>query len=403
MFLSIGLTGCGGGTTGNSESLKNSESTQKPESNEPASESPDESNEPASESIYESESESVAKFEIISPKGTVYSYNDAILKYLNAGTDADVADYATPMDDQAQSVLIEWNDNEEADEYIVEYSSKEDFSDAITEKVQGTKRRLKVYNLYKASAYYLRITAKKAGAGTRTIESTFKTQTVGPRVMKIGGLINVRDVGGYTTESGKTVQQGLIFRGSCLSPSKDPAYANIQISDDGKEYLSETLKIKSDFDMRSAALYPNLTESPIPNAKITFFGISGYADAFGNFKDNYRKLFSAFADKNNYPVYIHCDAGADRTGTAILLLEYLLGMKESDIKHDYEFTTFSRAGLRSFTSGAYVGYIDGFYEGLQKFDGDTWTEKVENYLLSIGVTADEIANIRSIMYGETAI
>ena len=41
------------------------------------------------------------------------------------------------------------------------------------------------------------------------------------------------------------------------------------------------------------------------------------------------------------PVYFHCYAGADRTGTIALILEALLGMSQSDIDKDYELTCFT--------------------------------------------------------------
>lgn len=343
--------------------------------------------------------------QIVAPKGMVYSCKDSILPFLKADESEDVAKYAISMNDQAQSVIIEWTDgNADADSYTVEYGLKNDYSDAVIAEVDGSSRRLKVFNLLKASTYYFRVTAIKEGEDDRVAEGSFSTQTIGPRVMKIGGIINVRDVGGYVTEGGKTVKQGLVFRGSCLSPSVDPAFKSMNLTDEGKKYMSETLKIKSDFDLRWDKLYPELTESPIPGAKITFFGISGYEDAFTDtYKENYRKLFSMFADKNNYPIYVHCDAGADRTGTAMMILEYLLDMKWEDIKRDYEFTTFSLAGLRSSMSGPYLGHVNSFTEGLLSYEGDTYAKKAENYLLSIGVTAAEIASIRSIMYGETQI
>ena len=35
-------------------------------------------------------------------------------------------------------------------------------------------------------------------------------------------------------------------------------------------------------------------------------------------------------------------------------------------------------------------------EGLEKYDGETFLEKVVNFMLSIGVTAEEIQTLRSI-------
>ena len=75
-------------------------------------------------------------------------------------------------------------------------------------------------------------------------------------------------------------------------------------------------------------------------------------------------------------------------------------MGERDLVHDYEFTTFSMismVGARSTVSGLYADYYKSLVDNLQAFEGDSLMKKTENYLLSIGVTAEEIASIRSIL------
>ena len=94
--------------------------------------------------------------------------------------------------------------------------------------------------------------------------------------MKIGGLCNVRDLGGYKTESGKTTVQGKIFRGGQLSQNANwSVYDNIVLNAAGKKYMSEVLGVKTDFDLRSQAENKGLTESPIPNAKLEYYNVGG--------------------------------------------------------------------------------------------------------------------------------
>jgi hypothetical protein len=71
------------------------------------------------------------------------------------------------------------------------------------------------------------------------------------------------------------------------------------------------------------------------------------------------------------------------------LLEALLGVSENDLRKEYE--------ISGFTSPlSNTDDFDAFVDKINTFSGDTIQEKVEGYLLSIGVTAEEIANIREI-------
>ena len=115
-------------------------------------------------------------------------------------------------------------------------------------------------------------------------------------------------------------------------------------------------------------------------------------------------MFQQLAKPENYPVYIHCTGGADRTGTVCFLLNALLGVDEATLIQDYEFTTFSDWGTRSTKSGTYFGYWRPFYQTLTtQYEGDNLMENVESYLLKIGVKQAEIDAIRGIMFGEIPI
>ena len=164
--------------------------------------------------------------------------------------------------------------------------------------------------------------------------------------------------------------------------------------------MSDVLGIKTEIDFRNQTEAGGHTESPIPGASLSYVTLGGYADAFGRYKDAYRDAFLMLADKDNYPIYMHCTGGADRTGTVSFLLNALLGVSELECVQDYELTTFSTYGARNTKRGTYAAYYQEFREKLDAFDGDTLQKKVEAYLLSIGLSETDIANIKAIMYGE---
>ncbi len=126
---------------------------------------------------------------------------------------------------------------------------------------------------------------------------------------------------------------------------------------------------------------------------------------FGNAqsKSNIAKIFSLLADEENYPVYIHCNAGADRTGTIYTLIHGILGVSEEDATRDFELTSFSTMGTRlrdevqQNDNMNYVAYGK-FMNTLKEFSpsGD-FNEGVENYVKSLGVTDEEISAIRNIL------
>lgn len=197
----------------------------------------------------------------------------------------------------------------------------------------------------------------------------------------------------------------MMFRGGALSPSTDKAYTTINLSEEGKKYMSEILGIRTDFDLRAQSenrapdtpIESGLTVSPIPNANLEYYGVGGYDSGIAN-KEGYRKVFSALSDPSRYPIYIHCTGGADRTGTVSYLVNALLGVSKEDLIHDYEYTSFSIYGERNSRGGAYS--FPALVSAIESYEGNTLSEKVESYLLSCGVTLDEIYNIKAIMLGK---
>ena len=336
---------------------------------------------------------------ITSPKGEIYPYVDEVKEYLQAGAGADVGDYASGVSVAQSSVKLTCEcDSERVTQYVVEYATKADYSDAIIQTVSKKKKTLLLYNLYKATKYYVRVTAYEDEEAILEEESTFTTTALGPRFMSIDGIYNVRDLGGYETSFDRRTMQGMLYRGGALLPAD---VYDCNLTDEGKAYMSEVLGIKTEIDFRTPAEAGNYGGSPIPNAELKYVTLGGYADAFR--QSGYKEVFSMLAGVNNYPIYMHCTGGADRTGTVSFLLNALLGVSETELIQDYELTSFSVYGQRNTQRGEYSKYFQEFLERLNAYMGDTLQEKTENYMLTIGVTAEEISSIKAIMFGEISV
>lgn len=322
-------------------------------------------------------------------------YHEKAEKYLSKENGKVHYYYDRKITNPGVDTVIEWDcAHTDVEWFAVEYGLNEDFSNSI--KLETSDTRVAINNLYKDSLYHVRVTAicksKSFGA-----TGTFRTTDVGPRVMTVDGIYNVRDIGGYKTDEGKTTLQGMIYRGGQM----DGTYVDepVNITEKGIDTMINVMKIRHDMDLRGEAEQNLPVISPLPGVSIKRYGFAGYnteVDTEGG-KENLRAVFSALANPDNYPVYIHCQGGADRTGVLCFMINALLGVDTADLIHDYEFTTFSLYGTRSVTTGGYIPYQDKIRELINRFDGESVKEKVENLLLYVGVTPEEIESIRKIM------
>ena len=348
--------------------------------------------------------------EIIAPTGEVFPYLDIAKAYLQAGEGALVDDYFLHPNNPQIPVQIEWEyapkNGEFARKFVVEYATKDDFSDAISVETDGGKRSLGVYDLYKASDYFVRITALDGdGNVLEKVQSTFYTTALGPRVINVEGTYNVRDVGGFETLFGKRIVQGIAYRGGALVPDTTWGIPT-NATETGRRVLDTKLGIRAELDFRNPK-ESGLGEgagSLLRGVKLTYITSDGYDKIFeAGYAEAYRKVFSYLSDKDNYPLYCHCTAGADRTGTVVYLLHALLGVSPLECLQDYEFTSFSFFGLRGGKKGDNVERLKKMFTILDGYPGGNLQQKTETYLLSIGVTAEEIANIKGIFLGEIAV
>ncbi len=252
-----------------------------------------------------------------------------------------------------------------------------------------------VYNLKTGKKYYFQVTVKLTDGSSLTENGEFET-VASPRFMNVEGTNNVRDVGGWATESGKTIKQGLLYRGSEIDGGKNTGHADFCLTEKGIQTMRQDLNIKTDMDLRSESNKTSEHSILGEDVSRTFYDAAHYQSAL-NAKGKIAAIFSDLANPDAYPVYLHCTHGVDRAGTTILLLEGLLGVAKQDLVRDYELSAFYynyRHVNRDFENG---GNVLDLLERLERsYEGETLSQKIENFLLSAGVTADEIASIRSI-------
>ena len=166
------------------------------------------------------------------------------------------------------------------------------------------------------------------------------------------------------------------------------------------KYLTGTLVIKTDLDLRSDGEIGGMKESPL-GAGVAFIKRSSQCYK-GIFTDSGKKVmaenFRVFCRPENYPIYFHCIGGADRTGSLAYVLNGVLGVDRHEMETDWE-STFYPSIPDSNPDPNFWCRESHFNNGFAKYgkDGDSWNRRIELYLLDCGVTKEEIESFRSIM------
>ena len=161
--------------------------------------------------------------------------------------------------------------------------------------------------------------------------------------IELGGLYNVRDLGGYPGTAGRLVRRGMLFRSSSLHRLSDPeawgdfgARCVVDLRYD-RERNAFPLP---DFivDDTHAPLLPDHWRSD-PEAKegpAETFLSSVFHEILSQGRDSIREILSALASPDSYPAVFFCMAGKDRTGVLAAIVLSLLGVRDEDIVDDFE-------------------------------------------------------------------
>jgi protein-tyrosine phosphatase len=268
-------------------------------------------------------------------------------------------------------LVFSWEGGSEHDVFLL---TEAESGKAVFRQVGGSSAS--VYNLLLGKTYAWRVGDSES--------RTFTVDDTAPRWLLVGGTGNVRDLGGWKTLDGKMVRQGLVYRGCSIDIEHT-------LTEEGFATLRDTLGIKTELDLRAPNEVPAThTESVLgPDVRYVFLPIDAYYEVQTEYC---RDFFNLMADETAYPVYLHCVAGADRTGTFCFLLGALLGVPLEDLYRDYEMTQLSEPPLRS----RYNESVRRFLDRLSCY-GQNVHEQVEGFALACGVSEETIARIRTLL------
>lgn len=333
--------------------------------------------------------------------------HDEVALYMQADASELVTPYL-PADntrcDQGQPVTFQYRTEQTGNASMkkarIEFSFTEDFKNIEhVEHFTSVARDLKVYNLQTGKQYYFRLTATFDNDTVATTTGSLET-AASPRFIRLNGASNVRDIGGWKTEDGKTVKQGLLYRGGEIDGGKNTGHADFCLTTKGIQQL-RALGIKTDFDLRSESNKVGEYSILGEDVSRTFYNAEQYeAITLPINAEKERKIFSDLAKPESYPIYLHCTHGVDRAGSTSLILEALLGVSKEDLIRDYELSAFYynyKHVNREYDQNG--GSVLGLIAALEEYDGESFKDKVASFLLSIGVTQAEIDSIRNIFLG----
>ncbi|MCM3785488.1 tyrosine-protein phosphatase [Neobacillus mesonae] len=200
--------------------------------------------------------------------------------------------------------------------------------------------------------------------------------TVTDRMIYTDGVINFRDMGGYSTEDGRTTRWGMLLRSADLHELSEQDLVTADAL--GIDWVCD---LRSDFEVTSRpspaigkAINTNIPfmaeANPEEMKKIGLDLNAGYKAMILN-TDKCSLILHELLKEDRDTSLFHCAAGKDRTGVVCALILLTLGVPRNVVIEDYELTNLAIEGLmQRFLTGDNKDYIDQMPELKDKWNGE---------------------------------
>ena len=321
--------------------------------------------------------------------------------------------------DKSMGVDLEFEVEDGVDEtYKVLVSDNANFTNA--KEIETTDNYVNVNNLFVNTEYYWKVVAGDKESAVAKFETGDYPRWITCRSLtgeEDGrGIYNVRDLGGYMTESGKRVKQGLVYRGGEITTMTSSGHYNT-ITQVAKKAFREDMGMVGgvELDLRGTSdigdNYKACGFAEDGDIQYVMHAIKSYEQTFTNTRSEVAPIFEILKEADTKPVYFHCFGGADRTGTIGFLLNGLLGVSYEDLVIDFELTSYSSINnehIRNHLDGhqhqydrwpALINQIKTDTTGGYAWDDNALLmDNIENFLVkACSVPQNTIDTIRDIM------
>ena len=159
------------------------------------------------------------------------------------------------------------------------------------------------------------------------------------RRLKLEGVFNLRDVGGYPAIGGRTTRWCALLRSDALhrlDPAGGAVLAGLGLRSvldlrtaAEAEIAPSALDGLADRTTRISLLTGDLAALPLELDAIYRYMIDECGDSIG-------EAIKALSEGGALPALVHCSAGKDRTGIVVALVLAVLGVPDEVIAADYE-------------------------------------------------------------------
>jgi protein-tyrosine phosphatase len=251
------------------------------------------------------------------------------------------------------TIRLSWNPDDTNGDmkiYICNSPGKMNYGAPISTMGKST---IDISNLVETQRYYFWIDPPLPENGILVAE----------REIHLEGAVNCRDLGGYTTEDGRSVKWGQIYRSAELS----------SLTERDLELL-KTLNLRLICDFRTPK---EVFEQPdiLPGRNVSYYNaavgqdtysadnaeafLQGDTSWFDNggmdkiyigFVEQYAQQWGTIINKmvhqNGLPILFHCMAGKDRTGAFAAILLLLIGIPEETIWAEHHLTNQNLSAIR---------------------------------------------------------